>query len=73
VRVTQIGGANDRETIVIPDVRLSVGGKETALERGNVFSKPVGNDRFHGLLGMDVLSQAHDVTINFRSMTLTLR
>jgi hypothetical protein len=38
----------------------------------NVFSKPVGDSRHHGLLGMDVLSQADNVTINFQSMTLTL-
>jgi hypothetical protein len=73
VRVTQIGGANDRETIVVPDVRLTVGRKETLLPQANVFSKPVGDSHYHGLLGMDVLSQATEVTIDFRSMTLVLR
>ena len=73
VRVTQIGGANDRDTTVLPDVRLTVGRKETVLPQANVFSKPVGDSRFHGLLGMDVLSQATEVTIDFRSMTLMLR
>ena len=72
VRVTQIGGATDRDVVTIPDMRLIVGGKDLALTRGNVFSKPVGDDRFHGLLGMDVLSQATEVRIDFRSMTLTL-
>jgi hypothetical protein len=73
VRVTQIGGATDRDVVVIPGMRLKVGGKDTQLAEGKIFSKPVGNDRFHGLLGMDVLSQAAEVTIDFRSMTLTLR
>jgi hypothetical protein len=73
VQVTQIGGSNVRETIVLPDLRLTVGGKETALPRANIFSKPVGNDRFHGLLGMDLIGQANEITIDFRSMTLTLR
>ena len=72
VTVTQIGGAADRDVVTIPDMRLIVGGKDLALTRGNVFSKPVGDDRFHGLLGMDVLSQATEVKIDFRSMTLTL-
>lgn len=72
-RVTQIGGANDRDTTVLPNVRLTVGRKETVLPQANVFSKPVGDSRFHGLLGMDVLSQATEVTIDFRSMTLMLR
>lgn len=73
VRVTQIGGATDRDIILIPGIRLKIGGKDTNLGEGKLFSRPVGDDRFHGLLGMDILSQAADVTIDFRSMTLTLR
>jgi hypothetical protein len=72
VRVTQMGGAADHETLALSDVRLTVGGKVATLPRANVFSKPIGNDRYHGLLGMDVLSQAREVTIDFRSMMLTL-
>jgi hypothetical protein len=72
-RVTQIGGATDHEIIVIPDMRLNVGGRDVNLKEGKLFSRPVGDDRFHGLLGMDVLSQADDVSIDFRSMRLTLR
>jgi predicted aspartyl protease len=71
-RVTQIGGATDRPVTVIPDVRLDVGGRVTSLPRAQLFSRPVGDDRFHGLLGMDVLSQSNDVTIDFRSMRLVL-
>ena len=73
VRVTQIGGATDRDIIVVPGMQLTVGGKVTSLPEGHLFSRPVGDNRFHGLLGMDVLSQAAEVTIDFRSMTLTLR
>lgn len=73
VRVTQIGGSSDRDVMVVPDVRLRVGGKDVRLARGNVFARPIGDDRFHGLLGMDVLSQAASVSIDFRSMTLMLR
>src|SRR5262249_3973027 len=72
VRITQMGGANDRETMVIPDLRLTVGGKATVLPRANVLSRPVGDSQFHGLLGMDVLNQADEVTIDFRSMRLGL-
>jgi hypothetical protein len=72
-RVTQMGGATDRDIIVIPGLQLKVGGKDTTLPEGKLFSRPVGDDRFHGLLGMDVLSQATEVTIDFRSMTLTTR
>ena len=72
-QVTQIGGATDRDIIVIPGMQLKVGGKDTTVPEGKLFSRPVGDDRFHGLLGMDLLSQATEVTIDFRSMTLTLR
>jgi aspartyl protease len=71
-RVTQIGGATDRAVTVIPDLRLDVGGRSAVLPHAQLFSRPVGDDRFHGLLGMDVLSQAMDVTIDFQSMKLTL-
>jgi hypothetical protein len=72
-RVRQIGGDNEREITIIPGIGLTVGGKETRLAEGKIFTRPVGNDRFHGLLGMDILSQSTEVTIDFRSMTLTLR
>jgi hypothetical protein len=71
-RITQIGGSNERDVTVVPDVRLRVGGFETALRSANVFSKPVGNDSYHGNLGMDLLSQAAEVTIDFKSMSLAL-
>ena len=73
VRVTQIGGATTRDVILIPGIRLNVGGKDTSLAEGRLFSRPVGDDRFHGLLGMDILSQATEVAFDFQSMTLNLR
>ena len=73
VRVTQFAGASERAVVIIPETQLKVGGKDTKLAEGRIFSRPVGDGRFHGLLGMDVLSQAAEVTIDFRSMTLTLR
>jgi hypothetical protein len=72
-RLTQIGGAADHNVTVLPNLQLKVGGRDVDLEEAKLFSKPVGDDRFHGLLGMDVLSQSDEVTIDFRSMTLTLR
>jgi hypothetical protein len=73
VRITQIGGSNEREVTVVPEVRLRVGGFETLLRPANIFSKPVGNDSYHGNFGMDLLSQAAEVTIDFQSMSLALR
>jgi len=71
-RVTQFGGSNEREVMVLPEVRLQVGGLDVALRPANIFSPPVGNDLQHGLLGMDLLSQARRVTVDFEAMRLTL-
>jgi Aspartyl protease len=70
--LTGIAGSNERETSVLPEIRLRVGGLETLLRPAKVFSKPVGDDFHHGLLGLDVLTQARELRIDFRSMTLKL-
>ena len=73
VRVTQFGGSYERDVIVLPELALRIGGLETWLKPANVFSRPVGDDRWHGNLGMDVLTQAKTVTIDFRSMSIGLK
>lgn len=72
-KVTQIGGSKDRDVVVLPEVRLTVGGKETILRPANVFSNPVGNEYQHGLLGTDLLSQASEVSIDFQSLSVRLQ
>ena len=73
VRSAQMGGAVNREVTVIPGVRLLLGGKDVALAEANLFARSVGDLRYHGLLGTDLLSQADEVMIDFRAMRLTLR
>jgi predicted aspartyl protease len=70
--LTEIGGSQEREATVIPEVQLRIGGFETTLRPAPVFAEPVGDDFHHGLLGMDLLSRAREVRIDFRSMTLQL-
>jgi hypothetical protein len=72
-RLTQIGGAADHPTIVIPEVRLAIGGTDVTLTNVHLFSPPVGNDSSFGLLGFDVFANAREVTIDFRSMRLIVR
>jgi hypothetical protein len=43
------------------------------LRPANVFSPPIGNDLQHGNLGLDVLSQAAEVMIDFQAMLVTVR
>jgi hypothetical protein len=73
VTLTQIGGSTEHEVTVLPEVRMRVGGFDTLLRPASIFSAPVGDARSHGNLGMDLLSQAAEVTIDFQSMTLSLR
>jgi hypothetical protein len=72
-QVQQIGRSAEREIIAIPELRLRVGGFDGVLRPANIFSKPVGNDLQHGNLGLDVLSQAAEVIVDFRAMSLTVR
>jgi hypothetical protein len=72
-RVTQIGGSNYREAIVLPEIHLRVGGFEASLQPANIFARPVGNEFQHGNLGMDLLSQAHSVSVDFKAMSLVLQ
>lgn len=69
-QVNEVGGSSVRETTVLPGIKLRVGGLETSLQLATVFSQPVGDRIHHGLLGMDVLSQAHEVRVDFQSMNL---
>jgi hypothetical protein len=71
-KVTQVGGSIDREATVLPELRLSIGKFDTVLKPAFIFSKPVGNDSQYGLFGMDLLSQAREVKVDFRSMTILL-
>ncbi len=72
-QVHQIGGSAEREIVVIPEIGLRVGGFDGVLQPANVFSKPVGNDFQHGNLGLDVLSQAAEVMMDFQAMSLIVR
>ena len=71
-RVTQGGGSNEREVIILPAIRLRLGGLETFLRDVPVFLKPIGDGFHYGLLGLGLMSQAHAVRVDFRSMTLQL-
>jgi clan AA aspartic protease (TIGR02281 family) len=71
-KVTQMGGSKERDIVSLPELELQVGGFDTVLKPAEVFSKPVGNDSRYGLLGMDLLTQARTVKVDFRSMTVQL-
>jgi predicted aspartyl protease len=72
-RLTQIGGAVDHPTILIPNLTLGVGGTDVRLPNVHLFAPPVGNDSSYGLLGVDVFAKAREVTIDFQAMRLIVR
>lgn len=72
-QVNQIGGSSEREIVTVPELRVRVGGFSGVIQPANIFSKPVGNDLHHGNLGMDVLSQPFEVSIDFQAMSLVAR
>jgi aspartyl protease len=72
-QVHQIGGSTEQQIVAIPELRLRVGGWNGVLRPANVFSPPIGNDLQHGNLGVDVLSQAAEVMIDFQAMSVTVR
>jgi tetratricopeptide (TPR) repeat protein len=71
-KVTEMGGSQERDIIALPELQLRVGGFDTVLKPAQVFSKPVGNDSRYGLLGLDLLTQARKVRVDFRSMSVQL-
>ncbi len=54
---------------MLQDLRL---GFEATLRPARAYSKPVDDEFLYGHLGMDVLSQAREVRLDFASMTFDL-
>jgi len=72
-QVHQIGGSTDHQVVIIPELQLRLGSFASLLRPGTLFSAPVGDDFHHGNMGTDLLSQAADVTVDFKRMSVTLR
>ncbi|MGC9973047.1 MAG: aspartyl protease family protein [Bryobacteraceae bacterium] len=66
------GGSTEIDVITLPELVLQLGGFTSALRPARVLLKDVGFPWQHGCLGMDFLSQARVVTLDFKSMTLDL-
>jgi hypothetical protein len=73
VDINGIGGRSNHDVVFIPGLRILIGNKTILLDQAPVFESMPGLEPVHGLLGMDVLHQAAEITLNFDSMTLTMR
>jgi hypothetical protein len=72
-QVHQIGGSTEQPVTVIPELRILMGSFVGVLKPATVFSPPIGNDIQHGNMGLDVLSQAAEITIDLRAMSVSIR
>jgi len=71
--VRQIGGSSDRDVVAVSALILRIGGFDATLRPAYIFKMPVGDDVHHGNVGVDVLTQASAVSIDFGAMSLVLR
>ncbi len=74
IQVLQIGGPREQEIILLPEMKLRVGGFDAILKPARVFADPGDAPAFHhGNFGMDVFSQPSEVMWDFRAMSVAFR
>jgi hypothetical protein len=73
--ITGVGETRDYESVLLPSVSLTVGGKAVILAPAHVsVAQGLGGvSMWAGNLGNDLLNQAHTITIDFRVMSLKLQ
>jgi hypothetical protein len=74
LRVTGMDGSVEVPGIILPEVTLRVGGFPAVLHSARVELRQTAQNSqwYYGRVGMAIYRQAHQVTIDFRSMTLSL-
>ena len=72
--VTGMGGGEKLKATSVPKVMLQLGGKSVALQPAHILEtlQRTEGKWFYGNLGIDLLRQVQNVTINFKTMTLKL-
>jgi len=70
-----VGSSKQMNAAILDSVSLVVGGYPVVLKPANILLTPTTetSNFFQGNLGIDLLQQAHEVTFDFRAMTLSLR
>jgi tetratricopeptide (TPR) repeat protein len=65
----------DLQALVVPRLSMRIAGRATLLSPANILLNEVGgaSEWFDGNLGLDVLNRARSITLDFRSMTLTMQ
>jgi predicted aspartyl protease len=73
-RVTGVDGSKEVSSVILPEVPLQVGGFRGVLRPAKLLlEQTIGNSqRYYGRVGMAFFRQAHQVSIDFQSMTLVV-
>jgi hypothetical protein len=72
-KVAEIGSSKQVDSVVLPELELRVGGLPTVLRPAYILFDGSAGGCHYGSLGMDLMRQSQRTTIDFESMTLTLR
>ena len=74
-RFRGVGGSNDVRVVTVPEVKFSFAGGEMILHPALALPKDERVDRgwYDVWLGMDVLGQAREVSLDFKSLTFSLK
>jgi hypothetical protein len=72
-KVDEIGSGKHVDSVVLPELEFRVGGLPTVLRPAYILFDGSAGGCHYGSLGMDLMKQSQRTTIDFESMTLTLR
>jgi len=75
VRLRGIGGSTEVRVVAVPEITFNVGGFDLVMRPAQVLPKDerVDRDWYHVWLGMDLLGQAREVSLDFKSLAFTLK
>jgi hypothetical protein len=73
-RISGVGQDVDVDAMVVDRLALAIGGRTVTLAPADVYLEKTlpNSERYYGNVGMDLLRQANQVTLDFRAMRLTL-
>lgn len=75
VRLRGLGGSTEVRVITVPEIKFSVGGSDLVMRPAQVLPKDerVDRDWYDVWLGMDLLGQTREVSLDFKSLTFSLK
>lgn len=69
----EIGSSREIESIVLPELELRIGGFPAVLRPAHILMDAAAEGCHYGNLGMDLMKQSKRTTIDFESMTITMK